>query len=239
MISAPIPELLSLVMPAYNEEANIEPVMLDHVRALERMKQVIPQWEIVCVDDGSTDTTPGVLASLADRIPQLRIIRQDNQGIFGAVNRGYSEARGAFIYSTGSDGQWPAENLETMLASLLSGADLVIGVRTNRRQVYTPVRRVISLFFNLLPQVLFGVAVKDAGSIKLGKREAFRFDLISRSPFFEAERIIRAKRTGLKVDFVPIRFLPRVSGKEKGASLTNVLGSVRDLFRCFRAYRLS
>jgi hypothetical protein len=83
------------------------------------------------------------------------------------------------------------------------------------------------------------VAVKDAGSNKLGKRECFEFDLVSRSPFFEAERIIRARRAGLRVEFVPIRFLARTAGREKGASMKNIAGSVRDLLVCFRAYRLS
>lgn len=231
-------DLISLVMPAYNEKANIEPVILEHVSMVTKMAAVIPRWEIVCVDDGSTDGTAESLRRLASRIPQLRVIRQENQGIFGAVTRGYREARGRYIYSTASDGQWPAENLETMFAALRAGADLVIGVRTNRREVYTPARRVISFFFNLLPRLLFGVAVEDAGSIKLGKREVFQVDLISRSPFFEAERIIRAWHAGLRLDFVPIRFLRRTAGKEKGASVKNIVGSVRDLLLCFRAFRL-
>ncbi len=226
-------DLLSLVMPAYNEEANIERVILEHVRVVTEMSSVLPPWEIVCVDDGSTDSTAEILARLALQIPQLRVIRQENQGIFGAVTRAYREASGNFIYSTASDGQWPAENLGTMFTALHSGADLVIGVRTNRREVYTPARRLISLFFNLLPRILFGVAVQDAGSIKLGKRQAFQWNLISRSPFFEAERIIRARRAGLRVAFVPIRFLRRTQGKEKGASLKNIVGSLRDLLRCW------
>lgn len=231
-------DMISVVMPAYNEEANIERVILDHVRMAAKMAAVIPNWEIVCVDDGSTDGTAEVLRGLARRIPQLRVIRQENQGIFGAVTRAYREARGGYIYSTASDGQWPADNLEVMATALHAGADLVIGVRTNRRDVYTPARRIISYFFNLLPRVLFGVRVEDAGSIKFGRRQAFQFDLISQSPFFEAERIIRSQRAGMKVAFVPIRFLHRMAGKERGASAKNIVGSLRDLLLCVSAYRL-
>jgi glycosyltransferase involved in cell wall biosynthesis len=231
-----VPDLLSVAMPAYNEEASIEAVILEHVLALAGIENQIPRWEIVCVDDGSTDGTGAILDRMAAQISGLRVIHQPNAGIFGAVSRAYRESKGDYIYSTASDGQWPAENLETMLDALRSGADLVIGVRTNRRDVYRPARRLISYGFNLLPRILFGVTVKDAGSIKLGRREVFQFDLVSHSPFFEAERIIRARRTGLNVAFVPIRFLSRSGGQEKGASLKNIVGSLRDMCVCLRAY---
>jgi glycosyltransferase involved in cell wall biosynthesis len=225
-------------MPAYNEEAAIERVILEHVACLNRLRDAVPEWEIVCVDDGSVDRTPEILRGLQARAPQLRVIRQENQGIFGAVARAYREARGTHIYSTGSDGQWPAENLEPMMERLLSGAHLVIGVRTNRREVYTIPRRIVSLAYNLLPPLLFGVPVRDAGSVRLGVREVFQFELISRSPFFEAERIIRAHRAGFQVAFVPIRFLTRAGGKEKGASWKNIRTSLRDVLLCLRAYGL-
>jgi glycosyltransferase involved in cell wall biosynthesis len=201
---------LSVVMPAYNEEASIEAVIQDHFRILERNAGRIPQWEVVCVDDASRDRTFEILHALSQREPRLKVVRhQTNLGIFAAFTRCYRESSGTHIYMTGSDGQWPPENLEIMLDRLLSGADLVVGVRNNRREVYTLARRVISFAFNQLPRILFGVTVQDAGSVKLGVREVFQFELISKSPFFEAERIIKAARAGYKVDFVPIRFVTR------------------------------
>ena len=228
--------MLTVAMAAYNEEAAIERVVLDHVEVLNRVGTVVPEWEIVCVDDGSKDRTPEILRRLQARIPRLRVIRQENRGIFGAFTRAYQEAHGSHIFTTGSDGQWPAENLETMLPSLISGAAVVVGVRTNRRDVYTPARRVISALFNRLPHMLFGVRVEDAGSTKLGIRQVFDYELISISPFFEAERLILAHRQGLHVEFVPIRFLARSGGKAAGASFRNVYTSVRDLLRCLTAY---
>jgi glycosyltransferase involved in cell wall biosynthesis len=169
-------------------------------------------------------------------VPRLRVIRQENQGIFGAFDRVYREARGSHIFATGSDGQWPAGNLELLLPPALSGADLVIGVRSNKREVYTLRRRVITGAFNLLPRILFGARVADAGSNKLGVREVFEYPLISRSVFFEAERIILAHRKGCRVEFVPIPFLARSGGKARGASWKNLSSSVADLFRCLWKY---
>jgi hypothetical protein len=79
--------------------------------------------------------------------------------------------------------------------------------------------------------MLFGLVTRDAGSIKLGAREVFTCDVISRSPFAEAERIIRAHRRGYRVEFVPINFLPRTHGKAKGATLPNLIASLRDCLR--------
>jgi glycosyltransferase involved in cell wall biosynthesis len=228
--------MLSVVMPAYNEEAAIEGVVREHVAALGKLAAAIPDWEIVVVDDGSKDRTAAVLERLAVEISRLRVVRQENQGIFGAFTRAYREARGTHVYSTGSDGQWPAENIGPMWQKLEAGYGLVVGVRQNRREVYTPARRVISKMFNLLPRLLFGAPVEDAGSVKLGVRRAFELPLISRSVFFEAERIILAHRTGLRVGFVPIEFLQRKGGKAMGASWKNLRNSSIDLLRCMFKY---
>jgi glycosyltransferase involved in cell wall biosynthesis len=228
--------MLSVVMPVYNEEAAIESVIVEHRDVLQGLHESVPEWEMVCVDDGSVDGTPEILRSLQARVPQLRVIRQENRGIYGALERVFQESRGTHVYVTGSDGQWPAKNLETMLPAVAGGADLVVGVRKNRREVYSAARRLVSGCFNLLPRILFGTPIEDAGSAKLGVREVFRYDLISRSVFSEAERIILAHRHGLRIEFVPIHFLPRTGGKAVGASWRNVRSSVRDLFRCLWAY---
>jgi glycosyltransferase involved in cell wall biosynthesis len=228
---------LSVVMPAYNESDSLEAVLLDHFRALEKLSDQISMWEVVCVDDGSADRTPEILRDLSRHERRLRVVRHGtNQGIFAAFTRGYQEARGTHIYSTASDGQWPTENLEVMLARLRAGSDLVVGVRENRRAVYTISRRLVSYAFNTLPRIFFGVVTQDAGSVKLGVQDVFRFDLISRSPFSEAERLIRAVRAGYNVAFVPIRFNPRTGGTARGASWRNVRHSIYDMFRCAALY---
>ena len=127
-------------------------------------------------------------------------------------------------------------NLEAMLDPLLAGANLVVGVRTNRHEIYTVPRRIVSYFFNKLPRLLFGIAIYDAGSVKLGNRAIFQFELVSRSPFSEAERLIKAVRLGYRVVFVPIRSIPRVAGKGHGSSWKNIRASVLDMFRCLRVY---
>jgi len=204
------PILLSVVMPAYNEDADIEHVILEHVDVLTTLGQFITGWEIVCVDDASYDRTPSTLDRLSARLTGLTVVRhRKNSGIYRSFADGFAAAQGTHFYATGADGQWPAANLAAMLRAVVAGADLVVGVRLNRSQVYGLKRRLVSLAFNLSSSVLFGVKTLDAGSVKLGTRELFRLELISRSPYVEAERILKAQRCGYRVDFVPVEFRAR------------------------------
>ena len=231
---------LSVVMPSYNEESNIEAVINEHVGVLRSLEDEISKWEIVCLDDASTDRTAEILDAISGRNTNIRVIRHErNMGIFASFTNVQNAGEGTHIYSTASDGQWPASNIVGMLDAMKNhNADLVVAVRTNRKQVYGPWRLLVSTGFNLLPRILFGINTEDAGGVKLGRREVFRFNLISRSPFGEAERIIRARREGLRVIYYPIEFTPRLAGKMSGAKLSYIVGSLRDCFRCVVAYGL-
>jgi len=229
------PIFLSVVMPAYNEQPHIEAVIREHIGAVIRLADSLKDWEIVCLDDGSQDGTAAIIERLSQQTNKIRLLRHiENKGIYQSQTDLYLNARGTHIYFTGSDGQWPASILLKMFPALEAGADLVVGVRKNRNAVYSLRRQFVSHAFNLLPKVLFGLATRDAGSVKLGVREIFTCDVISRSPFADAERIIRADKRGFRVEFVPIDFLPRTHGKAKGASLHNVVASLRDCFRLVR-----
>jgi dolichol-phosphate mannosyltransferase len=226
---------LSVVMPVYNEEAALEQTLSEHIRVLERLRR--SDWEIVCVDDASKDGSAEILDRMSSSDGRIRVIRHSqNRGIYESFDDLFRNAKGTYIYMTGSDGQWPAENIERMLPLLSRGADLIVGVRQNRNRIYGLKRRIVSHAFNFLPRVLFGVRTADAGSIKLGRRDVFQFELISRSPFAEAERIIQARMRGYRVEFVPILFRSRNGGKEYGAKWSNVRRSLQDLFRCWKAY---
>ena len=226
---------LSVVMPVYNEEANLEQAIGEHIRLLERIGH--RDWEILCVDDASKDNSGRILERMSDADPRIRVLRHSmNLGIYESFDDLFRNARGAYVYMTASDGQWPAENLERMLPLVAGGAELVVGVRQNRNEIYGLKRQLISHAFNFLPRLLFGVKTADAGSVKLGRREIFRLDLISRSPFAEAERIIQASQHGYRVEFIPIVFRSRGGGKEYGAKWSNVKKSMRDLYRCWLAY---
>lgn len=225
-------------MPAYNEAATIEAVIDEHAEVLQGAD--VADWEIVVLDDCSADGTKEILARVEAREPRLRTLHNDrNRGLAFSFRHVCQQARFEYVYATASDGQWPASNLLPMLAAARAATtDLVVGVRTNRREVYGWNRLFISMCFNLLSHVLFGVVTRDAGSVKLARREIYSMPLVSRSPFMEAERIILAETTGRGVVFVPVRFRRREDGDESGAKWPLIWGSLGDVWRCFVAYRL-
>lgn len=233
------PFFLSVCIPAYNEQATIEQVIREHQALLMQIPPTrLHRWEIVCVDDASTDQTLAILQRLAQEIPQLRYLHHPhNRGITQAFATVFNAAQGTHIYLTAADRQWPVTNLQIMLEELCTGQDLVVGVRVKRYQVYSLARELISRVFNGLSHALFGIQTQDAGSIKLGLKALFTLDLISTSPFIEAERLIVAHRQQYRVSFVPIEFLPRRDGKAAGAEWHYLISSLYDCGRCLWYYR--
>ncbi len=220
---------LSVVIPVYNEEKTIKSVLDVHVQRLGCLEQ----WEIVCLDDASTDGTWDILRGYASRQPRLRLIRHDiNQGISYSFQQLFQEARGEYIYLTAGDGQWPAANLTHMLeVCRTKNADLVIGVRQNRKQVYNLGRRILSWGFNFLAESFLHVHAEDVNGIKLGRREIFTQPVHSKSFFAEVERLALAHKKGYHIVQTPILFLPRLHGKPQGARWGNVMATLMDFIR--------
>ena len=220
---------LSVVIPVYNEEKTIRAVLDEHAALLKDFEQ----WEIVCLDDASTDGTWGLLEDYAARERRLRLVRHEtNQGISPSFRRLFEEARGGYIYLTAGDGQWPAENLTRLLKVYReTQADLVIGVREGMDQVYGMGRKILSYGFNYLAQAFLHLDVKDINGIKLGRKEIFTTPVRSRSFFAEVERLAAAHQKGYHIVSAPVIFLPRLHGEPKGARLGNIILTLSDFIR--------
>ena len=218
---------VSLCFPVYNEEQTITRVLDDTHKEIEAYGA---SYEIVVCIDGSTDRSPEFVRSAAQRIPNLRVLENEvRKGITYTFERLYQEANGEFIFLNSADGQWPANIIRPML-DLSKDFDIVIASR--KQKYYSPFRKFVSWMFNAIPKYLFKVRTYDAGAAKLVKKEIIeRFTIISRSPFAEAERIIRAVRAGYKVAEFPVETLPRSHGKARGVNLSLVLQSARDALK--------
>jgi len=217
---------LSIVIPVYNEEKTIKAVLDEHIAQLKHVEQ----WEIVCLDDASTDGTWGILEAYAQQQSRLRLLRHEtNQGISPSFQQLFEEAKGEYIYLTAGDGQWPAENLTRLLKAYQeTQADLVIGVRQGRSQVYSFGRRILSYGFNYLAKVFLHINAQDANGIKLGRKEIFTAPVHSKSFFAELERLSQAYKKGYQIVHSPVIFLPRQHGVSQGAKLKNITGTIRD-----------
>jgi glycosyltransferase involved in cell wall biosynthesis len=221
---------LSIVMPVFNEERNL-PSVLEEAETV--LSSAPFRYEVILVDDASSDGSLALLESFQQQHPQfpMRILRHEkNRGIAAACNTLFAAARGSNVFLNASDGQCTTAECLRMM-QVRDQYDIVVGKRRSKQ--YTWRRTVISWAFNLLPMVLFGTRTYDAGSIKLVKAELLRIPLLSRGPFREAERIIRAKRRGHRIGAVTVESHPRRGGNATGARWSLIGQAIIDLLRCW------
>lgn len=224
---------VSVCFPVYNEEGSIRDVLQD---AHARLSASALTYEILVCNDGSTDATSAILADLARRIPRLRCLAHArNLGIRATFEHLYAEATQDFVFLNSTDGQWSTAILFEMLP-LTGEWDVIVASRRDKH--YGPVRRFVSWGFNAIPPVLFGVRTLDAGAVKLARREALqRFAPVSRSPFAEAERLIRADRAGYRITEYPVQTFNRRTGRAHGVSARLVAEALGDVVRVWWALR--
>lgn len=219
---------LSIVIPAYNEAASIEASVRE---ALEVGAAHAGVLEVIVCNDASRDATRDILDAIAARDPRVVVLhRARNAGIEASMRALYARARHAWVFLNSADRQWPMTALVPMAAAAAAGADFVIGVRQNKREVYTPYRRVISWGYERIVRAL-GAPGGDPGSIKLARRELLHRPVAARGVFAEGERVIRAAREGARVVEVPVEFHRRGAGKATGARREVVVRAVIDVGR--------
>lgn len=165
----------SVVVPAYNEVESVG-LLVDKVRpVLDGMGQ---PWEIVFVDDGSTDGTADAVAQLAAADPRIRLFRQPrNFGKSAAYRVAFAQVRGEFVFTLDADLQDDPEEIPNLLAKLNEGFDLVVGWKVGRMQ-NEPIKRIPSGVYNALLVWTFGLRLKDSNSGSRGMRAAVAKSLV-------------------------------------------------------------
>ena len=228
------PPALSLILPALNEEENLTDAVAQASFALQGIGAV---WEIVVVNDGSTDGTGALADRLAEADPRLRVVHHPaNRGKGAALRSGVQASRAPVVAFTDADLPFDMEALGRAYRRLHeTGADLIAGFRTNRER-YSLRRRVYSGTYNALVRALLGLPLDDVGfALKLMRREVFEeAELQSDGGFADVELIAKAHAAGRRIERVGVAFSPRTRGTSTMAGPASVLGIVRDLVR----YRL-
>jgi glycosyltransferase involved in cell wall biosynthesis len=216
---------LSIVIPAHNEEATVAGVVAGH---RDVARSLVPNFEIIVCDDGSTDGTWAALVASRDTCPELRLVRNPSRaGIPVTMKRLYADARGEWIYFAPADGQVPAAALAPMWESREDAA-LVVGRRIPRRD---PAGRVlIAQVYSAILGWIFQLPVRDIDSVKLYRSEDLRaVPPRSQSNFFEAEILIALCSRGRTVREIDIPHRPRIAGHAKGVTTVDALLALRDV----------
>jgi undecaprenyl-phosphate 4-deoxy-4-formamido-L-arabinose transferase len=225
---------VSLVIPAYNESANLLPLVEACQSALASVEG---SHEIVIVDDGSTDDTAQVLSSLAAERPLLRTIhhqRGRNIGCHPSELEALKTAKGDVALFLPADLQILPSSLPVFLAAA-EGVDIVASRRLHRADNIA--RRVASGANNRVERLLMGVDVHDAHSSMLLNRRTLDEvvpKVVSSSALIPAEILVRARQRGLRIAEVNVEHFPRVTGRQTGVSVSEVLGVQLDLLRLRR-----
>jgi dolichol-phosphate mannosyltransferase len=203
---------LSLVVPAYNEAAVIEQAVAEANAALAR---VVSRFEVLVVDDGSTDETASAVRSLLPRFPRTKLLTHPaNRGYGAALRTGFEAARFDLIAFTDADCQFDLTDLGRMLP-LTANVPIVVGYRRDRQDPWR--RRFYSWGYNVLTRTLLGTRVRDCDcALKLFRR-AVLDDLLpeSRGFFVNTEMLTRARQRGYPLAELPVTHRPRLKGESK------------------------
>ncbi|MBI3654380.1 MAG: glycosyltransferase family 2 protein [Acidobacteria bacterium] len=203
---------ISAVLPAYNEEENIEIAVTRMAEVLRSLP--LRDWEVIVVDDGSTDHTGEITDRLAAADPDhLRVLHHvPNKGYAQALRSGFTSARHQLIFYTDSDNQFDVREIKSLLP-LIEDADIVCGFRIYRFDPLT--RLVLAWGYNLLVRMIFRINVRDVDcAFKLFRREVFDQVTIESKKFFvDAEILAKAKYYGLQLIEIGVRHYPRQAGQ--------------------------
>lgn len=222
--------MLSVVLPLYNEEENIE----NAIRSAEKflLTSKIP-FEIIAVNDGSKDRSGEILKQLQKSTQNLVLVEHKrNLGYGAALRSGFSKARGELIFFTDSDLQIRIEEVENFLKKLDS-YDFVVGYRLNRQDLWH--RRSFSWIFNLLGRILFGIRVRDLNcAAKLFRAEMIKsLSLSSQGFLINLEIFALAQKRGFKFLELPVTHFPRLKGKPL-SSPYQIFENLLGIFRLWR-----
>jgi len=206
---------ISVVLPAYNEEENIE----RQTRAcLDFLRTHFDDYEVIVVDDGSRDATPQIVARLIAEDRHVKtVVHPTNHGYGRALADGFKTARCDLVFYTDADNQFDVRELKDTVPLIKgpgreSGADAVFGFRVYRYD--SVLRCILSWVYNRLVRVLFRVKVRDVDcAFKLFTREVNdRLEIECHDFFVDTEMVARIARAGFKTVEKGVRHYPRTAG---------------------------
>jgi len=228
---------LSVVIPMYNEEAYVERSVAAARSALE---QIGGEWEIIVVDDASTDGTGRLADGLAAADPRVRVLHSPrNRRLGGTLRAGWAAATKDLVFYTDAD--LPVDLGELPRAVRLleyQQADLLAGYRFDRTSEGLH-RALYTIGYHFLIRLLFGLRIRDVNfAFKLFRRSLLeRIELKSEGSFIDAELLLRARKAGAVMIQLGLDYFPRTRGPSKLSSLGVIAAILREMAGQWRELR--
>lgn len=229
------PRSISLVIPMYDEEENVEHALWTAVDALRGW-----DYDIVVVNDASTDRSPEIVRRIAAEDPRVRMITHDrNRTLGGSLRTGFAAARGELVLYMDADLPFDPHEIPRAVRALdVTRADMIAAYRIDRTM--EGVRRAIySYAYNGLIGMLFGWPHRDINfSFKLMRREILEaVELRSEGSLIDAELVVKAKNLGFSIQQLGLDYFPRTRGRSHLAGVGVILTIVRELVRLYPEMR--
>ncbi|MGC2423998.1 MAG: glycosyltransferase family 2 protein [Nitrospirota bacterium] len=200
---------ISIILPAYNEEANIESAVKDIFNYMDGKGW---DFEVIVVDDGSKDLTSEIVNRLRIEYKELNLIAHErNLGYGKSIMDGFNAAKNDLLFFTDSDRQFKIESIGDMI-ELTGEADIVVGYRINRQDPL--IRLLLSWGFNIIVRFLFDINVRDIDcAFKIFHKRIFdKVKVETTQFFFNTEVLAKAKYFGYSIKEVGVPHFPRQAG---------------------------
>ncbi|OGH24740.1 MAG: hypothetical protein A3B47_00530 [Candidatus Levybacteria bacterium RIFCSPLOWO2_01_FULL_39_24] len=222
-----VPEL-SIFFPFWNEEKNIVKVVNS---AISVASKIAEKWEIIMIDDGSSDKTIEIAKKLLESSLGLRLIaHKPNRGYGAALKEGLNNARYKLIVFTDGDGQFDFSEVVRFIEKI-NKADMVIGYRQKRRD--HPFRHFLMILLKIWDFIFFGFYFRDIDcGFKMFKKDSLKkiLPLRSEGAMITTEILARAKKANLKIEQVRVTHYPRIYGDQSGGNLRVIIRAIRESF---------
>lgn len=228
-------EGISVIFPAYNEEANLEAVIK---RTAAVMSGVTDDWEIIVVDDGSTDGTAEIIDSFRALGERFTAIHHPmNRGYGAALKSGIINAKKDLIFFCDSDLQFDIREIDKLL-DWIDAYDIVIGYRAKRQDPYY--RRLNAFGWKMLMRFVLGLKIRDIDcAFKIFRRKVFdRISIEAVGAMVNADILAKALKLKFTLKEVPVTHYPRLKGKQTGAKLKVILKAFGELITLSRKLKL-
>lgn len=217
---------LSIFFPFWNEEKNIKKVVLS---AIPVAQKTADKWEIIMVDDGSSDKTLDICKKLAQQNQYLKVVSHElNRGYGAALKEGFENSRYEYIVFNDGDSQFNFSQINKFIEKI-DKADIVIGYREKRHD--HPFRHLLMNLLKIWDFVFFGFYFRDIDcGFKLFKKSALKkiMPLRSEGAMISTEILARAKRAKLKIVQVEVSHYPRQYGDQSGGNARVILRAIRE-----------
>jgi dolichyl-phosphate beta-glucosyltransferase len=232
---------LSVIIPAYNEEENI--VSGAPQRVLEYLQKQKYTWEVIFVDDGSTDKTADMLEKFSKKDKRLKVIRNPHQGKAGTVIKGMLSGNGEIILFTDMDQATPLDQIEKFFPYFKEGFDIVIGSRSGRKGAPL-IRKLMAATFVLLRTIVLRLPFKDTQTgfkafsyeasqdvfrnlIIFGRQNTIKQPAVKAG--FDLEFLYVARKRGYKIKEVPVVW--NYQGSRRVSAIRDGIDSIKDILR--------